>query len=341
MLTGCVAGAVAVIFTGGCVRELTRLEFEALPGDAGVRIAGDTIGDALVDAALDDAAHSSKTDIDAATTQHVGYDAFVDVDASAGLPEAGIVTSVPFVDAAKERSDEAVVTLDMHADAGAGSGVVGSEQRVFELAAPLEMGDAGLPVVPIFPASNLVIDGSNADWSHDGWLRVSTPDTSIGEPLSTQDLSAALAVRWDSEMFYLVVTVLDDHHANDASGFDIWDGDSIQVAFDVGHGRLPYDWEYGFAKTSHGLTAHRWHEGDADVTTDIEFSIVRRGAVTVYEVAFKARHLGASVFPMNALRMSVAVNDNDDEKRSAALELVQGIVGTKSATQFARVDWKR
>ncbi len=271
-------------FHRGCVRELSDLTQAVLPA---------------VDAALQDAANDAATGVAVppdADTRDVGSrdaaEAIVSTRAydAAAIHEAGDVV----VDAGYSSSPEPTTSNDAgfgsssaaptHAtdasgetrevDAGFDAGARG-ERRPFDVAQPFEPGDAGLGVVPLFPAVGVVVDGSSSEWSDAGWLWIATPDMSIGQPQSANDLSAALAVRWDASALFLLVAVMDEHHDNDSGGFDIWGGDSIQVAFDMGQGRLPYDWEYGFAKTTQGLVAHRWREGDADLSSDMDFAVVR------------------------------------------------------------------
>lgn len=345
LLRRCWLGVMVVSFTGGCVRELTELTLAALPtADASVFDAATENGNAdggdarVPETNSSDAGRVNSIDavLDAGARGDAGESGGDAGTQSVAVRELDAGASSSFSPTIAPGPEAGTRVLDGGLDAGSFS-----EDWVFAVAQLCQPGDAGLAVVPMFPAVGNEVDGSSREWSDEGWLWIATADASIGEPPSARDLSAALAVRWDATKLYLAVAVMDERHVNEASGFDIWGGDSVQVAFDVGQGRTPYDWEYGFARTTNGLVAHRWREGDADLTEDMEFAVVRHGAVTVYEVAFEARHLGVDSFPTDVLRFSAAVNDNDGIERTAALELVQGIVGTKSDEQFATADWKR
>lgn len=330
-------------FTCGCVRELTDLTFEASPALADASLFDASPSDAATkthalsneyDANAADATFPIGARLDAGRSQDASQTATdAGNDEHEWAPDAGTVTSSTA--AASVDPEAGVPSVDASADAG-----LRGEDWVFGVASPVPHGNAGLAVAPLFPASGVVVDGSSSEWSEHGWLWVATPDPGVGLPQSELDLSATLSLRWDNTRLYLAVVVRDDTHVNDAGGYDIWEGDSIQVAFDVEQGRSPYDWEYGFANTSRGLVAHRWRDGDADLTKDMQFAVVRYGAITMYEVAFEARHLGVTEFPSTALRLSVAVNDNDGEERRAALELVSGIVGSKTAEHFAATSWQ-
>src|SRR5690606_31559015 len=140
------------------------------------------------------------------------------------------------------------------------------------------------------------------------WLLLSHR-SSMGTEASratAEDFSATLALRWTADALYLAVMVLDDVHYNNHSGFDLWNGDSLQVAFDAGEERHPYDWEYGFALNSEGAEAHSWWPDNSEITQDMTFAVSRYDGATVYEVAFEPDHLGTAEFPLS-LRLSVAV----------------------------------
>lgn len=343
---------VSLSLTAGCVRELTELEVQEFS--------------LTPDAAFADTSHPFTATFDAGTLDAEASDTGV------AAPESWADAQVTW-DAARARDagsgDGGLIVVEaghtamgneaasLHEDASAGrpastdapsmdvpgtgdaDASIVSQNRVFAIAAAVEP-ETTLPSVPVFSAHDVVIDGDNSEWSNDGWFAIATPDSSIGEPESSRDLSAVGAIRWNTTRLYLAVVVMDELHVNDAGGYDIWGGDSVQVAFDVGQGRLPYDWEYGFAATSRGLNAHRWREGDADVTQELAFAVRRYAELTVYEVAFEPRHLGVSEFPVEGLRLSVAVNDNDGKQRSAAIELVQGIVGHKRSADFPFAQWR-
>jgi hypothetical protein len=336
------------LLSSGCVPELARSRLHASPAHSDAAASVDAAQNAGADdAGIVDAGApplpATEAGADAAFTEQPPADAEVasldarPVEVETSVPDG---SKTPGLDAGEARdAASSSVTHDGSVFDAARSSTQDEQRWVFDVAEPLSQLDSGVGVVSVSPAQGVVVDGSDTEWSNEGWLWISTPDESVGEPRSERDLSAALAVRWDSSKLYLVVVVMDQQQFNGASGSDIWSGDSIQVAFDMGQGRLPYDWEYGFAKTNSGLVAHRWRDGDVDLTSEMEFSVVRYELVTVYEVAFQAQHLGVAAFPADTLRLSVAVNDNDGQTRNAAIELVQGIVGTKSAEQFASAHW--
>lgn len=346
----CALVVVALGGTSGCVRELTDLTVGLLPltPDAapGEISRSDTAGSdaATLDAQTPDAWVSLTSFRDAG----VAPDAALVSDEAERVRDAGLLPVDAAEVAVADKRDAALhVEMDAqgaaHPDAGSAAAVdagVGSRAWVFAVATAFQHDDEAALTIPMLPAANVTIDGDNSEWSDQGWVSIATPDSSIGEPESAQDLSAVAAFRWDAARLYMIVVVMDELHVNEAAGFDIWGGDSVQVAFDVGHGGAPYDWEYGFATTSHGLIAHRWREGDADLSEEMAFAVRRYAGLTVYELAFEPQHLGVNEFPTEVLRLSLAVNDNDGTQRSAALELVQGIVGYKSAARFASAEWR-
>lgn len=242
-------------------------------------------------------------------------------------------------DQSPDAGGEAMQQHDSHLadDAGAPAAPMWAMDAAVALARPTA--DSSLAV----PHDVIVIDGDLSEWSSDEWVMMSHRSTmsTDASPGMDKDFSATLALRWTAEALYLAVMVLDDVHDNTHSGFELWNGDSLQVAFDTGAGRHPYDWEYGFALTTEGeAEARSWLPESSEVTQQaMDFTVRRFEGATVYEIAFEPIHLGAVGFPSD-VRLSAAVNESDGSSRVAALELVQGIVSDpKTAEEFVPLRW--
>jgi hypothetical protein len=184
------------------------------------------------------------------------------------------------------------------------------------------------------------LDGDVADWVNSSWLDLAY-QTDFGAITGKRtELAAVCAWReWRGHLF-LAVVVRDDVHDNTRGGYDIWRGDSVQVAFDVDQGRLPYDWEYGFALVGGAVTVHRWLASDAQLTAKFPAAIRRWGDITVYEVEFAPENVQLDAFESAGLGVSVALNESDEGERTLALELAPGIVQSeKSKAAFVRLTW--
>lgn len=221
----------------------------------------------------------------------------------------------------------------------------GSEDFPFDVAEPLPSAlglDAGATYVPAsaIATGSIRIDGEILDWGEQGWFQLNDFVAQPGPaPSSEHDLRAVFALRWEASRLYFAVAVRDDEQQNAQSGFSIFDGDSVQVAFAT-HDLEPYDWEYGLALTSSGPLAHGWVPSDVDLTPNLPFAIARSGDVTYYEWALVAERLGQQSFSADtALGFGLIVNEADGaEGRSGFLQLVPGVgQSPKSARDFVSV----
>jgi hypothetical protein len=217
----------------------------------------------------------------------------------------------------------------------------------FDVAQPLvanASADAGRLVVPaaIVTEGELRIDGELLDWSEQAWFRLQDFVAQPGPaPSADTDLHAVFALRGSAGRLYVAVAVRDDDHVNTQSGFSIFEGDSVQIAFTTSDSE-PYAWEYGLALTQSGPVARSWLPHDEDLTHNLPFAISRRGSVTSYEWAFVAERVGQSMFTHDAeLRFGLIVNEADAaEGRSGFLQLVPGIgQSPKSGADFVSIDW--
>ncbi len=194
--------------------------------------------------------------------------------------------------------------------------------------------------VPVDDGVAIQLDGDVTEWVNSSWLDLAYR-TDFGAVIGKRtELAAVCAWReWRGHLF-LAVVVRDDVHDNSRGGYDIWKGDSVQVAFDVDQGRLPYDWEYGFALVGGEVTVHRWLASDAQLTAKFPAAVRRWGDITVYEVQFAPGNVQLDAFEGAALGVSVALNESDEGERTLALELAPGIVQSeKSKAGFVRLTW--
>ena len=261
--------------------------------------------------------------VDAGTDTEQG-----EVDAAAWVEDASAVPVVPVIDGA------VVEERDSGADAGGGF-------PDWAIANALSLGQAPGGAMLQSIQRDVVVDGNVSEWGAEGWVQMAhrSATGTGGEAKAETGFAASLALRWSSRVLFLAVVVLDDLHHNPYTAYELWMGDSLQVAFDSDSGRHPYDWEYGVAISRGNAEAQRWLPDNAELTDTMQFAVKRYDAGTIYEVAFEAEDLGASTLP-SALRFSAAVNEAEGGSRIAALELVEGIVGDpKSDDAFVPIVW--
>ena len=188
------------------------------------------------------------------------------------------------------------------------------------------------------------IDGILDDWPETPVLEL-TPDRAdtvhISESYSgAGDCSARVGVAWDSESFYIAAAVADDTHFQEESGFQIWRGDCIQLAFRDG----PPNPDPGFDGTEHevGLTLapdatpllFQWMPGKCALREG-QLAVARSAGQTVYEAAIPWSALGVTrVAAGRRLSWSVTVNDNDGKGFEGWLEWTPGVCGSKDSSAF-------
>ncbi len=91
----------------------------------------------------------------------------------------------------------------------------------------------GGPVVEAvhFPAPP-TLDAQFGDWPTQPWYTAAAvvygPDAWDGP----QDLSATFAVGWDAQALYLAVRVTDDAYVQNAAGFNLYQGDALEIVLD-------------------------------------------------------------------------------------------------------------
>jgi hypothetical protein len=193
------------------------------------------------------------------------------------------------------------------------------------------------------PDDQIIVDGDVTEWGEQGWVRLEHFVASQGHELESEaDLVAAFKLLWSPSRLYLAVVVQDDVHRNAESGYSIFEGDSVQLAF-VTAGNAPYDWEYGLALTEQGKVARSWLPSDVDLSANLPFAIASHGQYTSYELVLVAERLGVQTLGQDTqLSFDVIVNEADEEApgRTGFLELVPGIgESPKSGEQFLPVHW--
>jgi hypothetical protein len=185
-------------------------------------------------------------------------------------------------------------------------------------------------------APNIKLDGNLAEWSADGWIQISSPADwyfLTAAAMGSGDISARFALRWDINAIYLAVRVADDiHHNLQVSQSVLFNGDSVQVGFDVAQngGTSTYDatddFEYGWALANSNQLNHRWWAPTSAPAVAGTFVVTRSGTTTSYEIRFPLSDLGlAKLHASLALGFELIVNDNDGVGREGFLEWTTGL----------------
>jgi len=193
------------------------------------------------------------------------------------------------------------------------------------------------------PTAGLTIDGDLADVGPDGWSTLNPDDWHSPEPLTAGDLEVRIAARWSAAGLYLALEVTDDVQDNTHADPDLWQGDSVQLAFDVGQsGGTGYDTiddhEINFALVAGTARSYRFH-GPAGASDAFEAAVVRIGNVTRYELHLPAATLPAVTWTTGeTLGFSFLVNDADGSGRVGWTEFSPGIGMSKAPYYFGEIE---
>jgi hypothetical protein len=189
--------------------------------------------------------------------------------------------------------------------------------------------------------AGIVQDGSLSEWTSEVFVPIDGWDGPAPRP-GESDLSGSLAFVWTPAALYAAVDVRDDVHHNDTgSTADLWQGDSVQIAFDVGRNATESgydstdDFEYGWALVGAEVRRFRWVQPDGAAPPADSAAVVRDGDRTRYEIALAPGDLGLAAFaPGDVVRMGLIVNEDDGDARDGWLEWGGGIGDYKDPRLF-------
>ena len=195
------------------------------------------------------------------------------------------------------------------------------------------------PVIEVPRAPRLVVDGEPDEYGVDAVLVLGPGDFEAMEgptELPTiQDLSASIRVRRFGDRVGFFVEVSDDIHDNDKSPADLWQGDSLQVAWDRngdgGQGYGPDDVEIGLALTADGAVWHSFQGAEPALEGPV---VVRSGPTTRYEFALP---LDALFGGREEARVALLVNEADNQGREGWLAFAGGIGRFKRPADFGEL----
>lgn len=184
-----------------------------------------------------------------------------------------------------------------------------------------------VPVLAKRPAGKIKIDGKLDDWADAASFAIAKPINGADGKLTYEFIGKGMFA-YDDAGFYAAFQVDDAKHVQNRDVWDLWQEDSIQVAFDplmdgarvASGGYRTDDYEYGFAQTAKGPVVGRSQAADGKpvgAIKSVPFAFSEAGGKSVYEIAFPWSELAPFVPGKDkTFAVSVLVNRNDGGGRS-------------------------
>jgi hypothetical protein len=169
-----------------------------------------------------------------------------------------------------------------------------------------------------------VIDGSWSDWVN---YTTQYPVTAIvygrNHWTGADDLQASYAATWDYTYLYIGVKVHDDVYAQNATGANIYKGDSIEILLDkdlYGDYYTQYlssdDYQLGISggnpATGKSPEAYLWFPSGS-ATSESNISIALMQEAGTYHIEARIPWSDFGINPTNGLHLGFAVSVNDDD----------------------------
>jgi beta-glucosidase len=171
----------------------------------------------------------------------------------------------------------------------------------------------------------------------------------VGSSQAPAGLGGKVWFDWDATHLYVTAQISDTNFSEPATGGNIWQGDSLQVAATSGvpgssatvsTASINGHYEYGAALTPDGAQVYRWTAPAGQPTgpvTDAPVHVTRDDATntTLYELALPWTDLTSVQPGANAVfSISALLNDTDNGTRLGFLQWGGGIGSSKDVVHF-------
>ena len=151
---------------------------------------------------------------------------------------------------------------------------------------------------------------------------------------------------YHEDNFYTAFIVKDDIFCNKNKGYNIWNGDSIQISLDTKRNAKPGmdydedDFEINIGLSSEGSENYRRSFGNREVSPDgpipgVKVAIKRRGDKTIYEASFPIKQLyPLEIRKEKRIGLNFIVNDDDGKGRKGWMQITGGIGEKKDPSLY-------
>lgn len=195
-------------------------------------------------------------------------------------------------------------------------------------------------------------DGSVSGWEDAYPIYIAAPEINPGDINSWKGQNRAMKVlsKWNNNAMYILADVYDSVFNNTYTGFDIWQGDSVQVAIDTEMNGLAEgtktgyqadDYEFGYAVTPNGTETYIYFGPGlkaGDMGSQVT-KIIRDDSVGVTRYLIKLPKEIISQFELaegKEYSFNIAANDADVLLREGYVQYTNGITDSKNPSLFKR-----
>ena len=192
-------------------------------------------------------------------------------------------------------------------------------------------------------------DGSIQGWEDAYPIYVAAPENpgDINSWLGS-DRSLKMLAKWNENSLYILADVYDVVHNNTYTGSNIWQGDSLQIAFDTfmnglapgtTKGYQSDDYEFGFGLTPKGIENYQYIASDSPIGNIEEniSSVIRNDKLGITRYLIKIPNNYIKQLELkngNKFGFNIAVNDSDVLLREGYSQYTSGICDVKNPSLF-------
>lgn len=192
-------------------------------------------------------------------------------------------------------------------------------------------------------------DGDIAGWEDAYPIYVVSPENpgDINSWLGC-DRSLKMLAKWNENNIYILADVYDVVHNNTYTGSNLWQGDSLQIAFDTfmnglapgtTKGYQSDDYEFGIGLTPNGIENYQYVASDSPIGNIEEHlsAVIRNDKLGITRYLIKIPNTYTKQLALkagNKFGFNIAVNDSDVLLREGYSQYTSGICDSKNPSMF-------
>ena len=157
-----------------------------------------------------------------------------------------------------------------------------------------------------------------------------------------------MLAKWNENNIYILADVYDVVHNNTYTGSNLWQGDSLQIAFDTfmnglapgtTKGYQSDDYEFGIGLTPNGIENYQYVASDSPIGNIEEHlsAVIRNDKLGITRYLIKIPNTYTKQLALkagNKFGFNIAVNDSDVLLREGYSQYTSGICDSKNPSMF-------